>query len=65
MRLSYTVSQDTNTKLWYVHRLGLSYIPVMAEEGTFFKTKRKALHVAANYQGLPYNEYMMLRRECL
>ena len=58
----YTVSQDKDSGLWYAHMVGYPYIPVMSERGTFHKTKRGALAVAADSMGLPYKEYMEVRK---
>lgn len=62
MKLSYTVSQDKDTHLWYAHMVGYPYVPVMSERGTFHKTKKGALQVAADSMGLPLKEYMQLRQ---
>ena len=61
MKKAYTVSKDKKTGLWYAHKIGFSYIPVMSERGTFHKTKKGALQVCADMMGLPYKEYMKLK----
>lgn len=62
MKLSYTVSKLKGQNKWYAHMIGYSYIPVMSERGTFVD-KKTALHIAADCMGLPYKEYMTLRRK--
>ena len=47
---------------WYAHKVVFPYIPVMSERGTFVD-KKTALHIAADSMGLPYKEYMQLRRK--
>lgn len=63
MKLTYTVSQDKDSNMWYAHRVGFSYIPVFSERGTF-GTKRNALQVAADSVGLTYKDYMYVRGQC-
>ena len=55
---TYTVSQDSNSKLWYAHKVGFPTIPVI---GSFSLTKRIAQSYAANAMGLPISEYLKLR----
>lgn len=61
-RVRYTVSQDKDSRLWYAHKTGFPYVPVMSERGTFHKTKKGALQVAADCMCLSYEEYMQLRK---
>lgn len=62
MKLVYTVSQEKRSGLWYAHMIGFSYIPVHSWRGVF-GTKKQALKIAAEKQGLPYEDYMRLRRK--
>ena len=41
--MSYVVSKDEKSGLWYVHLEGFAYIPVF---GSFRKTKRAAQRIA-------------------
>lgn len=58
MKITYDVSKEKNSNRYYAHAVGFSYIPVFGS----FGTKKEALHAAAACMGLPYREYMMLRR---
>lgn len=60
MKLTYTVSKEKGGQ-WYAHQVGFPYIPVMGS----FGDKKKSLHVAADCMGLPYKEYMQLRRKAV
>lgn len=62
MELTYTVSKEKGSNRYYAHKVGFPNIPVMSERGTF-GTKKYALHIAADSMGLPYKEYMALRRK--
>lgn len=62
MKLAYTVSKVKGSNQWCAHKVGFPYIPVMSERGTFVD-KKTALHIAADSMGLPYKEYMQLRRK--
>lgn len=62
MKLSYTVSKCRGENKWYAHAIGYDNVPVMSERGTFVD-KKTALHIAADCMGLPYKEYMKLRRK--
>ena len=62
MELTYTVSKEKGSNRYYAHKIGFPNIPVMSERGTF-GTKKEALHTAADSMGLPYKEYMALRRK--
>lgn len=62
MKITYDVSKAKGSDKWYAHKVGFPYIPVMSERGTF-GTKKNALHVAADSMGLPYKEYIQLRRK--
>lgn len=65
MKIAYTVSKTTTVDgdpIWYAHMVGFPNIPVMSERGTF-TSKRIAMHTAADCMGLPYAEYMKLRKE--
>lgn len=63
MRITYTVSKVKGSNQYYAHMVGYPYIPVMSERGTY-GTEKNALHVAADSMGLPYKDYMALRRKC-
>ena len=58
VKMTYTVSQDDKSKLWYAHRVNYPYIPVF---GSFRKTRKGALQCAADSMGLPLEDYMELR----
>lgn len=60
MEMTYTVSKEKGGQ-WYAHMVGYPHIPVFGS----FGDKKKALHAAADQMGLPYKEYMDLRRRCL
>lgn len=62
MKLTYTVSKEKGGQ-WYAHQVGFPNIPCMIGERHTFGTKKYALHNAAIMQGLPYKEYMQLRRK--
>lgn len=63
MKLTYTVSQVPNKKLWYAHKIGHSNIPAIIDGIHTFGTKKHALQTAAIMQCLPYEDYMKLRRK--
>lgn len=56
--IGYTVSQKDG--VWYAHMCGYSYIPVT---GSFSENKTEAMKWAAASMGLPYTEYMKIRRK--
>ena len=56
--IGYTVSQKDG--MWYAHMCGYSYIPVF---GSFSESRREALGWAAASMGLPYREYMQIRKK--
>lgn len=58
MKLRYTVSKLKEGD-WYAHMVGYPGIPVWGS----FGNKNFALHRAAESMGLPYEEYMALRRK--
>ena len=57
MKRHYTVSKDEKSGLWYVHKTGFPWIPVL---GTFSKTKRAAQKHAADLMAIPLKEYLQL-----
>ena len=59
MKLAYTGSKEKGSKRWYVHKTGE---PEKSIPGTY-GTKRNALHIAADYSGLAYRDYMSIRRK--
>ena len=58
MKRHYTVSKDEKSGLWYVHKAGFPWIPVL---GTFSKTKRAAQKYAADLMAIPLKEYLQLQ----
>ena len=58
MKRTYVVSQDKKSGLWYAHKDGFSWIPVL---GSFSKSKKAAQHVAANCMTLSLKEYFLLK----
>ena len=56
--IGYTVSQKDG--VWYAHMCGYSHIPIL---GSFSESRQKALEWAAASMGLPYKEYMQVRRK--
>ena len=63
MDLIYTVSKEKGGQ-WYAHKVGFPGIPCMINGCKTFGDKKNALHNAAIMQGIPYKEYMQLRRKC-
>ena len=63
MKLTYTVSRDKESGLWYAHMVGFPYIPCMIDGRATFGNKINALHNAAMMMYLPYKDYMDLRRK--
>ena len=60
MKRTYTVSRDNKTGLWYAHKVGFSYIPVL---GSFSKSKRTAQKCAADCMCISLKDYLKLK-EC-
>ena len=58
MVLEYTVSKEKGSRQYYVCRVGEEKIPLTRR----YTTKKKALHKAAEMQGLEYKQYMRIRR---
>ena len=58
MVLEYTVSKEKGSSQYYVCRVGEEQIPLTRR----YTTKKKALHKAAEMQGLEYKQYMRIRR---
>lgn len=58
MKRHYTVSKDEKSDLWYAHKAGFPWIPVL---GTFSKTKRAAQKHAANLMAISLKEYLQLQ----
>lgn len=54
MKRTYAVSKDDKTSLWYAHRVGFPWIPVL---GSFSKNKKEAQKHAANMMGITLKEY--------
>jgi len=58
MKRTYTVSKDEKSGLWYVHKAGFPWIPLL---GSFRKSKRAAQRIAADCMALPLKEYLQLK----
>lgn len=58
MKRTYTVSKDEKSGLWYAHKVGYPWIPVL---GSFSKSKRAAQKHAADCMALPLKEYLQLK----
>lgn len=58
MVLEYTVSKEKGSSQYYVCRVGEEKTPLTSR----YTTKKKALHKAAEMQGLEYKQYMRIRR---
>lgn len=54
----YTVSKCEKSGLWYAHKAGFPWIPVL---GTFSKTKREAQKRAAELMGISLEYYLQLK----
>jgi len=57
--LEYTVSKEKGSNRYYVCRVGEERIPLSRR----FTEKKKALHHAADMEGLDFKEYMALYRK--
>lgn len=57
MVLEYTVSKERGSSRYYVHRVG-----ERERLSELFDKKKKALHKAAEMQGIEYKLYMKIRR---
>jgi hypothetical protein len=58
MKRYYTVSKEEKSGMWYAHKAGFPWIPVL---GTFSKTKRAAQKHAADLMAIPLKEYLRLK----
>ena len=58
MVLKYTVSKEKGSSQYYVCRVGEENVPLTRR----YTTKKKALHKAAEMQGIEYKQYMRIRR---
>ena len=56
--MEYTVGKEKGSSRYYVCRVG-SNTPLTQ----YYSTKKKALHAAADMEGLDYREYMKLYRK--
>lgn len=56
--LEYTVSKEKGSSQYYVCRVGEESVPLSRR----YTTKKKALHKAAEMQGIEYKNYMCIRR---
>lgn len=59
MTLEYTVSKEKGSSRYYAHQVGEPGKPIPGTYGT----NKKALHAAAQLQGLDYKDYMRLHRK--
>lgn len=55
--LEYTVSKQKGSSMYYVHRVGDT-----EQLSKLYPAKKKALHKAADMQGIEYAQYMKVRR---
>ncbi len=58
MVLEYTVSKEKGSSQYYVCLIGEENTPLSRR----YTTKKKALHKAAEMQGIEYKQYMRIRR---
>jgi|GEM_PF-1731198 len=58
MVLEYTVAKEKGSSQYYVCRVGEEKTPLTRR----YTTKKKALHKAAEMQGIEYKNYMRIRR---
>lgn len=58
MVLEYTVAKEKGSSQYYVCRVGEEKTPLTRR----YTTKKKALHKAAEMQGIDYKNYMRIRR---
>ena len=58
MKRTYTVSKEEKSGLWYVHKVGFPWIPLL---GSFKKRKREAQKIAADCMALSLKEYFLLK----
>jgi hypothetical protein len=58
MVLEYTVAKEKGSSQYYVCRVGEEKTPLSRR----YTTKKKALHKAAEMQGVTYDLYMKIRR---
>jgi hypothetical protein len=58
MVLEYTVSKEKGSSQYFVCRVGEEKTPLTRR----YTAKKKALHKAAEMQGLDYKKYMAIRR---
>lgn len=57
--MEYTVSKEKGSSRYYVHRVGDPKNPI---PGTY-APKKRALHTAADMNGMDFKEYMKARKE--
>lgn len=57
--MKYTVSKERGSSKWYAHPVGQPYPHVLGSAGD----KKKALHAAAEMEGVSYRKYMSMRRK--
>lgn len=58
MEIEYTVFSEKGSSRYYVCRVGEEKTPL----SRYYTTKKKALHKAAEMQGIDYKKYMAIRR---
>ena len=59
MKRYYTISKAEKSGLWYAHKAGYPWIPVL---GTFSKTKRAAQKHAADLMAISLKEYLNCKK---
>ena len=59
MKLAYTVSKEKGSSRYYAHEIGCRNSPLDGSAGD----KKRALHAAADAQGVPFKEFMKLWRK--
>lgn len=64
MNITFDVTKEKGSKRYFAFNVGNPNVPVSGAKGTY-GTKKDALHNAAENMGIPYKEYMKLRRECV
>lgn len=58
--MEYTVCKEKGSSQYYVCRVGAEKIPLSNKR---YSTKKKALHQAAELEGMDYKSYMSARRK--
>ncbi len=61
MQITFDVAKEKGSKRYYAYDVEDPSVPVRGSKATY-GTKKDALHNAAENMGIPYKEYMKLRR---